>query len=82
MTLKRPDLLWTQNPKEIGDFLRQVRIEAGMPQKHVAAMLLQTPSFIANVEAGRRLPSTPKLFQWFTLLDLHFMLKQVNQDGL
>lgn len=82
MTLKRPDLLWTQDPMEICDFLRQVRIEAGLPQKSVAEFLQQTPSFVANVEAGRRLPSTPKLFQWFGCLDLHFMLKKVNQDGL
>lgn len=65
---------------ELGDFLRQVRIEARIPQIEVASLLGQTPSFIANVEAGRRLPSTPKLFLWFKFLNLSFALMQKEGD--
>lgn len=79
MVLKRPNLFWTQDPQDLGDFLRQVRLSKGIEQLEVAKHLGHTAGFIANVEAGKRLPSTPGLLKWAKFLGLHFMLGEIEQ---
>lgn len=78
--MKRPTLFWTQDPGNIGDFLRQVRIAKGIQAIDVAAHLGHTPGFVANVEAGRRLPSLPSMFKWAKFLGLQFMFQAVEDQ--
>lgn len=75
---KRPNLFWTQDPNNIGEFLRQVRISKGILALDVARELKHTPGFIANVEAGRVLPSLPNMLKWAKFLGMQFMLQVVE----
>lgn len=77
--MKRPNLFWTTDPDTIGEMLRQVRISKSVDQKDVAAHLKCTPGFVANVEAGRRLPSTPQLCRWLKFLGMVWMFR-VEED--
>lgn len=78
--MPRPNLFWTQDPNEIGDFLRQVRISKGVTAVDVARHVGHTQSFIANVEAGRRLPSLPGMLKWAKFLNLQFMFQEIPED--
>lgn len=62
--MKRPSLFWTDDEKSTGEMLRQRRLALGIEQVELARRLGCTPGFVANVEAGRRYPATPLLFQW------------------
>lgn len=58
-----------------------MRISKGLEQKWIAEQTGCTPGFIANVEVGRRAPSTPLLCKWLKVLGMVWMFRVEDSDG-